>query len=364
MTKLHDLAGMGQSVWIDFIRRSFITSGDLQKLIDEGARGVTSNPTIFSKAIVGSNDYDKALKRIVDEGKSIEGIYEALAVEDIAAAADLMLPVWEQSKGADGFVSLEVSPKLAHDTAGTVADARRLYTSVGRPNVMIKVPATHAGMPAVKTLIAEGINVNVTLIFSLKQYEDSAEAYINGLEKRMAAGGDLSLIGSVASFFVSRVDSLLDPILAEHGAEALQGKIAIANAKAAYARFEEIFGGPRWQRLAECGARVQRPLWASTSTKNPAYPDTLYVDELIGPHTVNTMPLDTLEAYKNRGRLELSVGRGLDEARSQLAELQRAGIDLRLVTEQLLDEGLASFEESYDTLLASVEEKADLIRTL
>lgn len=363
MTKLHELAELGQSVWIDFIRRSFIISGELQALLDKGARGVTSNPAIFNKAIAGSTDYDEALQTIVGDGRTTDQIYEALVLEDIARAADVLLPVWERTKGRDGYVSLEVSPKLAHDTAGSVAEARRLFTTLNRSNVMIKIPATPAGIPAIKTLIGEGINVNVTLIFSLKQYEDAAEAFIAGLEKRAACGGDVALTASVASFFVSRVDSLVDPLLAKNGAPELQGKLAVANAKVAYARFQQLFSGPRWQRLATCGARVQRPLWASTSAKNAAYPDTLYVDTLIGADTVNTMPPVTMEAFMDHGHVAPTVEQGVDQARADLARLDVLGIDFELVTEQLLDEGLAAFEKAFDELMASIEDKADRLRS-
>ncbi|NDJ62155.1 MAG: transaldolase, partial [Chloroflexi bacterium] len=296
MTKLHELTALGQSIWIDYIRRAFITSGEMKTLVEQGVRGVTSNPTIFEKAIAGSSDYDSELKSLVDAGKSAGEIYEALATEDIKLAADIFRPVYDESNGDDGYISLEVSPTLAHDTDGTIAEARRLFDLLARPNIMIKVPATSAGIPAIETLIGDGINVNVTLMFSLKHYEDVANAYINGLEKLAASGGDVSKVASVASFFVSRVDSAVDRALAEVGNTDLQGKIAIANCKATYARFQELFSGERWEKLAAQGARVQRPLWASTSTKNPEYPDTLYVDNLIGPHTVNTTPPATLQA--------------------------------------------------------------------
>jgi len=278
MTKMHKLAEMGQAVWFDYIRRSFITSGELQTLIDDGLRGVTSNPSIFEKAIAGSTDYDEDLHRLVDEGQSVDEIYEALALDDIRRAADLLRPVYDRTGGADGYVSLEVSPTLAHDTEGTIAEARRLFTALGRPNVMIKVPATPAGIPAIETLIGEGININVTLMFSLAHYDAVAEAYISGLEKLDASGGDVSRVASVASFFVSRVDTAVDRALEAIGGTGqrqglpLRGKIAVANAKVAYARFRETFSGPRWEKLAAQGAQVQRPLWASTSTKNSLYP--------------------------------------------------------------------------------------------
>jgi transaldolase/glucose-6-phosphate isomerase len=370
MTKLHELAHLGQAIWFDYIRRSFITSGELQTLIDEGLRGVTSNPTIFEKAIAGSTDYDEDLRRLVEAGKTVEEIYEALAQDDIRRAADLLRPVYEQTDGADGYVSLEVNPNLAHNTEGTIAEARRLFSALDRPNVMIKVPAAPAGIPAIETLIGEGIHVNVTLMFSLDHYEAVVEAYIAGLEKLAADGGDLSKVSSVASFFVSRVDTAVDRALEAIGtpeAVALQGKIAIANAQAAYARFCEIFSGGRWERLAAQGARVQRPLWASTSTKNPLYPDTLYVDSLIGPNTVNTVPPATLNAFRDHGTVaptleagpSASLRAGLEEARIQLARLAELGVDLDAITQKLQEDGVAAFAQSFEALMATIAEKRD-----
>ena len=270
MTKLHELANLGQSIWLDYISRPLITSGELQKLVDQGLRGVTSNPSIFEKAIVGGNDYDEELNRLVSGEKSVEEIYETLAMADIRGAADILRSVYEESDGADGYVSLEVNPALAHDSESTIAEARRLFAILERPNVMIKVPATPAGIPAIETLIAEGVNINVTLVFSLEQYEAAASAYVSGLERLAASGGDVKRVASVASFFISRVDSTVDSALAAVGNTELQGKIAIDNARIAYARFREIFTGEGWEKLAAHGGRVQRPLWASTSTKNQA----------------------------------------------------------------------------------------------
>jgi len=372
MTRLHQLAKLGQAIWFDYIRRSFITSGDLQALIDEGLRGVTSNPSIFEKAIAGSTDYDDALHRLVEEGKTAEEIYEELALDDIQQAADLLRPVYDETSGADGYVSLEVSPDLAYDTEGTMAEARRLFAALDRPNVMIKVPATPDGIASVKTLIGDRVNVNVTLIFSLAQYEAVAEAYIAGLEKLAANGGDVSQVASVASFFISRVDTAVDRQLDElirsrsdslqspiPNPQSLQGKIAVANAKVAYDRFREIFGGPRWERLAAQGARVQRPLWASTSTKNPLYPDTLYVDGLIGSDTVNTVPPATLNAFRDHGTVALSLESDVDEARAQLARLAEVGVGLDAVTQHLQDEGVAKFTKSFEALMASIAEKRE-----
>ncbi|MEJ2748486.1 MAG: transaldolase [Anaerolineae bacterium] len=354
MTKLHELAALGQSIWYDNIRRALIESGELQQLLDDGVLGITSNPSIFEKAIAGSADYDTAVQALAAAGKDAVAIYETVALEDIAQAADMLRPVYDATDGVDGYVSLEVSPALAHDTAGTIANARRLFAALDRPNIMIKVPATPAGIPAIRQLISEGINVNVTLIFSLESYAAVMEAYMAGLE---AYEGDLSRVASVASFFVSRVDTAVDKLLAEKGNTALQGKIAVANAKVAYKRFQAKFAGPRWRALAEKGARVQRPLWASTSTKNPAYPDTLYVTELIGPHTVNTVPPATLTAFKEHGRAAETLTVGLEEAEAQLAQLAEIGIDLAAVTQQLQDEGVAAFAKSFESLLASVEQK-------
>ncbi len=364
MTKIHELAQLGQSIWYDNIRRALLDSGELENLIEAGVSGVTSNPTIFEKAIAGSTDYDEAMHALVDAGRSVEEIFEALALEDIGRAADLLRPVYDRADGADGYVSLEVSPVLAHDTEGTVAAARRLFAALDRPNVMIKVPATPAGMPAIKTLIADGINVNVTLIFSLEQYESAAEAYIAGLEQLAANGGDLGRVSSVASFFVSRVDSAVDGALEEHiqagRAQAADlGKIAIANAKVAYARFRKIFAGERWEALAARGARVQRPLWASTSTKNPLFPDTLYVDSLVGSNTVNTVPPQTLVAFLDHGTAASTLEQGLSEARDQLTRLSSVGVDLDAITQKLLDDGVASFAASFESLMASIAHKRE-----
>ncbi|GAB4576257.1 MAG: hypothetical protein Kow0077_31830 [Anaerolineae bacterium] len=357
MTVLHELAALGQSIWYDNIRRGILESGEFQHLLDQGVLGVTSNPSIFEAAIARSNDYDSAMAALVESGASVNEIYETLAIEDIGRAADMLRPVYDATDGLDGYVSLEVSPLLAHDTANTIAEARRLFAALGRPNIMIKVPATPEGIPAIAALIGEGINVNVTLIFSAKQYEAVTGAYLDGLEKLAAQGGELSRVASVASFFVSRLDSKVDPMLEALGNRELQGKIAVANSKVVYARFKEIFAGPRWEALAARGARVQRPLWASTSTKNPAYPDTLYVDTLIGPHTVNSVPPQTLEAILDHGVAALTVEEGLDEARARLAALAGLGIDLDAVTEELQVEGVQKFAQSFETLMASIAEK-------
>lgn len=357
MAKLHTLAQIGQSIWFDYIRRSLINSGELKSLIDQGIRGVTSNPTIFEKAIAGSSDYDDDLAALAREGLSIEEIYERLALDDIARTADLFRKVYDETGGLDGYVSIEVSPELAYDTEKTIQEARRLFSTLNRPNIMIKVPATREGVPAIETLIAEGINVNVTLLFSVQCYEEVAYAYLNGLERLKATGKDISRVASVASFFVSRVDTSLDPELEKRSFSDLIGKIAVANAKVAYGLFREIFSGPRWQALQQQGARPQRLLWASTGTKNPKYPDTLYVDELIGPHTVNTLPPATLQAYLDHGKMEKTLDAGFDEARDQIARLTEAGIDLDAVTTKLQNDGVDLFAGSFRSLMDSIAAK-------
>lgn len=360
--RLQDLQAHGQSIWYDNIRRALLDSGELRALLDSGVTGVTSNPSIFEKAIAGSTDYDGALHRWVDEGKSDALIYETLVLEDIQRTADLLRPVYDRSEGLDGYVSLEVSPKLAHDSEGTIAEARRLFAVLDRPNVMIKVPATDAGIPAIEALIAEGINVNVTLIFSSYQYESVAAAYITGLHKRALEGGDVSRVASVASFFVSHVDSKIDLLLEEIGSQtalALRGRIAIANAKLAYALFREFFSGAEWENLEARGARVQRPLWASTSTKNAAYPDTMYVDQLIGPDTVNTVPPTTLKAFIDHGRIASTLQGDPGEEREQLDKLEGLGINFAQVTRELQDEGVAAFAQSFESLMQSIAQKRE-----
>ncbi|MEN6447255.1 MAG: transaldolase [Syntrophaceae bacterium] len=357
MEKLHDLAGLGQAIWFDYIQRSLITSGELQALIDKGIRGVTSNPTIFEKAIAGSTDYDEDLKRLARNGSSVDEIYENLVLSDISRTADLFRPVYDSTAGQDGYVSIEVSPRLAYDTAKTISEAERLFAALGKPNIMIKVPATDQGIPAVEALISQGINVNVTLLFSVDQYLKAAEAYLKGLERLLASGGDVSRVASVASFFVSRVDTLVDAQLEPTHDTDLPGKIAIANAKVAYWHFHQIFSGERWERLAAKGARVQRLLWASTGTKNPNYPDTLYVDSLIGEHTVNTLPPATLNAFLDHGEVALTLAMGLDEAKAQVGRLEVLGIDLAAVTKKLEEDGVGSFAKSFESLMSSITKK-------
>lgn len=351
---------LGQSLWYDNIRRSMIESGELARLRDDGIRGVTSNPSIFHKAITQSNDYDTALEALIAAGQSDDQVYESLVTEDIRAAADVFKSVYESSDRRDGYISLEVNPGLAGDTQGTVVEAKRLFERVGRPNVMIKIPGTTEGLPAVRQTIAAGINVNVTLIFSCDVYRQVADAYIAGLEDLRQAGGDLSGVASVASFFVSRVDTMIDPLLQQRidaGAtqwQHLLGAAANANAKVAYQDFLEIFGGQRFAALAQAGAQKQRPLWASTSTKNPAYPDTHYVDPLIGPDTVNTVPPATLQAFQDHGQPARNLDQDPDSARRILDQLAQAGIDLAQVTEQLRQEGVAAFAASFDALMTDL----------
>lgn len=374
MNAVRALQDHGQSVWLDYIRRWLITSGELQHLVEQdGLRGITSNPSIFEKAIAGSGDYEEALRALEQqEDRDAKDLYEHLAIEDIRLAADVLAPVYRDTLRRDGYVSLEVSPHLARHTEGTIAEARRLWRTIERPNVMIKVPATPEGIPAIRQLIGEGINVNVTLLFDNAVYAQVAEAYLSGLEALLARGGDPSGVASVASFFVSRIDTAVDAQLqarlraATDPAErtllqSLAGKVAIANARLAYARYLEIYSGPRWQSLAAQGAQTQRLLWASTSTKNPNYRDVLYIEELIGPDTVNTVPAPTLDAFRDHGRLRMSLEEGLQEAHDTLDRLHRAGISLATVTEQLLNEGVRLFADAFDKLLSAVEQKREAL---
>ena len=346
-----------QAVWLDYIERDLLTGGGLARFVaDDGVRGVTSNPSIFQKAIEGGGAYDAAVAALLDAKPAMatKDLYEALAIEDIRGAADVLRQVWSESGGEDGFVSLEVSPHLAHDSDGTVAEARRLWAAVDRPNLMIKVPATAAGMPAIESLIASGINVNATLMFSLADYEAVAQAYVRGI----AACADPRRVASVASFFVSRVDTKVDAALEDIGTEkalAMRGKAAVANARLAYHRFEEIFhDGPFAEQTAR-GARPQRPLWASTSSKNPAYRDVVYVEELIGPETVNTLPVATLEAFRDHGEPRTSITEDVDGAVTTMAALADLGIDMDAVTAELQVEGVAAFSSSFDQLLAALD---------
>jgi transaldolase len=363
MNPLIELQAYGQSFWYDNIRRRFLMDGTLQKLVEEdGLRGMTSNPTIFDKAISAGDEYDEQLSEVLEKSQDVQAIYEALALTDIRLACDLFADLYQRTKGGDGFVSLEVSPHLARDEEGTVAEARRLFAAVDRPNVMIKVPATPQGVPAIRQLISEGVNINITLMFSMDHYEAVARAYLDGLKKRAESGEDVTHVASVASFFVSRVDTAVDKLLAamdDPAASALMGKIAIANSKVVYQRFKELFHGQDFDDLKTIGAAVQRLLWASTSTKNPDYPDTLYVDGLIGPETVNTMPPKTIDAFRDHGRVSHSLEEGVDEAQLLLDNLVELGVDLDEVTEQLQEDGVKSFSDSFDQLIDTLRQKVD-----
>lgn len=357
-----ELQGFGQSIWYDNIRRGLLASGELREMIDAGEIvGVTSNPAIFQKAIAGSTDYDEAMNAMFREDPHAdpERVYERLVIEDIQATADMLHAVYERTHGKDGYVSVEVSPGLAHDTDGTIAEARRFFAAIGRPNVMIKVPATAEGPPAITTLIAEGINVNVTLMFSLKDYLDVSEAYLAGLEQLARSGGDLGRVASVASFFVSRVDTAVDRVLPQDSP--LRGKIAIANAKATFMRFKETYGSDRFQALKKRGARVQRFLWASTGVKNPEYRDVMYVEALIGPETVSTVPPATLDAFRDHGRPRPSLSEDLTGATGQLEALKGLGIDLDAITRRLKDEGVAAFAKPFDSLMETLARKRECI---
>jgi transaldolase/glucose-6-phosphate isomerase len=366
---LRQLHALGQSIWLDYIRRHLIASGELRRLLEEDSLGgVTSNPAIFEKALAGSHDYDQEVRALTLKGKKAGEIYETLAVEDVRMAAEVFRTLYDESQGYEGYVSLEVNPHLAHDTQGTIAEARRLWARLERPNVFIKVPATRAGLPAITQLIGEGINVNVTLLFGLPRYREVLEAYLGGLEKRAAAGRPLKQVTSVASFFLSRIDTLVDPILAKAAAQsgpqaqaaaAAQGQVAIACARAAYSIFQEVFDSQRFQTLAARGAQKQRLLWASTSTKNPAYLDVHYVEGLIGPETINTMPLETLNAYRDHGQPALSLTTGLPAARDLLQRLPEWGIDLDRVTQQLEDEGVEKFCTPFDSLMCALKGKRE-----
>ncbi len=358
---IQELGRLGQSVWYDNMYRALITNGELDQLIALGVTGLTSNPTIFQKAISSGDDYDDSLVKYASRGLTSEQLFEALAIEDIRAAADVLRPMYDRSGGADGFASLEVSPRLAHDTDATVEAALRLFAALDRPNVMIKVPATPEGILAIRELIGKGVNINVTLIFSLDMYSRVREAYIAGLEDLARAGGDLSAVSSVASFFVSRVDTAVDGLIEQRGdaLKPLMGRAAVANAKIAYQDFRQTFGTDRFSALARMGARVQRPLWASTSTKNPLYSDVLYVEELIGADTVNTMPDATLSAFLDHGKASSSIERDVEESREAIRTLEAAGISMDAVTTNLMHEGVKAFADSFDMLLDDIEAKKD-----
>lgn len=369
MNPLRALRESGQSVWLDYIQRKLLATGELERMVEEdGVTGVTSNPAIFEKAVADSDDYDDVTARMAREGSADpKAVYEAIAMRDIREAADVLHSVYRETERRDGYVSLEVSPHLAHDTEGTVAEARRLWNSVSRDNLLIKVPGTPEGVPAIERLIGEGISVNVTLLFAREAYEQVAQAYLRGLAKAAADGLDLGRIASVASFFISRIDTLADHRIEarleaadEAGKERLRelvGKVAVANAKLTYKRYKEIMQGEGWQALAGRGARPQRLLWASTSTKNPGYRDVLYVEELVGEDTVNTVPPATLDAFRDHGKVRKSLDEDVEGASETMAALERAGVSMQEVTDQLLEEGVRLFSEAFDKLLATIEEE-------
>jgi transaldolase len=358
-SRLHQLSALGQSVWIDFLSRRLIKEGELARLMrDDAVVGVTSNPTIFQKAISEGDAYDEQLREVLAEEDDPKEVFLKLAVKDVQDACDLLRSVWDGGHGQDGYVSIEVDPNLAFDTDATIAEAQRLHELVDRPNCFVKIPATKDGLPAIEEMIARGRNINVTLIFSLQRYAEVVEAYVRGLERLVESGGDPSKVASVASFFVSRVDTEADRRLDETGApDDLKGKLAVANAKLAYERYKELFSGPRWDALAEKGAGTQRCLWASTSTKNPAYSDVLYVDELIGPETVNTMPEETIVAFQDHGEVALTLEQDLDGARRVFERMAEAGVDYDDVVATLEQEGVQKFSDSFAELLDGVRAK-------
>lgn len=357
LVRLHD--EFGQSPWLDNLKRSYLVTGEIERLIESGIRGITSNPSIFQKSIQGSTDYDEQFFDSIASGSSTVDAYWDLVVSDIVGALDHFGSLYRSSDAGDGYVSVEVDPHLAHDGPGTLRAARELWNRIDRPNLMVKIPATIEGLPTIRAMIAAGCNVNVTLIFGLDRYRDVMEAYVAGLEDRLEAGGRLDRVASVASFFVSRVDTEIDRRLEsiDPGSE-LAGRAAVAQAKVAYDEFGRTFSGPRWRRLVEHGARVQRPLWASTSTKNPSYPDTMYVDELIGPDSVNTLPDQTMTAFSDHGHLARTVDVDVDSCRTLLESLSRQGIELDRVVERLEIEGIDAFQKSFDELVSALEVKS------
>jgi transaldolase len=371
---LLQLKEYGQSVWYDNIDRTQLVSGQFKRLLDEdGVVGVTANPTIFQKSVSHGDAYDEQMTQLIKEGKSTGEIYEALVIQDICIVADLLRPIYDRTNGQDGYVSLEVSPDLAHDTEGTLSEVRRFWKLVNRPNLLIKIPGTPEGIPAIRESLSEGININITLIFSIENYRQVVDAYLSALEDRNAEGKDIGHIASVASFFVSRVDTLVDKLLEDkikatsdsaeqQKLKALEGKAAIANARLVYQDFKQLFSTPRFETLKHSGAHVQRPLWASTSTKNPAYRDVLYAEELIGPDTVDTMPLETIENFRDHGRVSLTIENNIPQAKAELAALEEVGIHYDQVTQQLQDEGVQKFADSFHELFKGIESKKQAIQ--
>ena len=371
---LRSLRELGQSVWYDYIRRDLYASGKLEKLIrEDGLAGMTSNPTIFQKAIAETELYDEDVRRLGTEGKDPFAVFDRLAIEDVSRAADVFRPVFDETRGGDGYVSIEVGPKLANDTEGSIREARRLWEACARPNVMVKIPGTAAGVPAIRQCLSEGVNINITLLFSVSRYREVMEAYLSAVEQRIAAGLPVGSLHSVASFFVSRVDTNVDKKLDRiakddaggnrgKAARELRGKAAIANARLAYQAFEEVFRSSRFRALEEKGARLQRPLWASTSTKDPAYPDLYYVEALVAPHTVDTMPPETFDAYRDHGDPKVRIHEDLDSARDVFRRLSELGVDEATVSRELEEEGVKKFSDSYDSLLTALTEKEKAMR--
>ncbi len=362
MNPLNKIQNHGQSIWLDLLDREIMDSGKLQNLIDnDDLRGLTSNPSIFEKAITGSSDYDKDIAKFAEKENDNAAIFFDLAIADIQRAADIFKPVFDRTSGKDGFVSLEVSPYLARDTEGTIKQVRDLWKRVARKNVMIKIPGTKEGLPAIRQCLSEGININVTLLFGLPRYREITEAFMGGLEDRLKQGNSIANVSSVASFFLSRIDVMVDPMLDEKGAEKLKGKIAIASAKLAYQIYLDMISSDRFKKLEAKGAQRQRVLWASTSTKDPSFSDVLYVETLIGKDTINTLPMETIDAFRDHGKVTDSLTKGIDDANATLEELRKMGIDLNKITQKLEDEGIEKFNKAYDKLLKSIDSQKEKI---
>ncbi len=358
MSNLKNIHDLGQSIWLDFFDRQLMNSGKLQKMIDEDDLcGITSNPSIFEKAVTSSSDYDADIKKLSGEDKSNEEIFFGFAAKDISRATDILKPVYDEAKGTDGFVSLEVSPHLANDTEGTIKQARELWKSVNSKNVMIKIPGTKEGLPAIRKCISEGININVTLLFGIPRYLEVTEAYISGLEDRLKNNQPIDHVASVASFFLSRIDVMLDPVLKDKKLDNLVGEVAIASAKVAYENFKQVFFGDRFRNLEKSGAKKQKVLWASTSTKDPSFSDVKYVEALIGPDTINTLPMETIDAFRDHGKVQDHLENNLIKARKVLEQLKENDIDIDEVTQKLEEEGVEKFNKAYDSLLKAIESK-------
>lgn len=358
MNNVKNIHDHGQSIWLDFFDRELMNSGKLQKLIDEdGLSGITSNPSIFEKAIKGSSDYDEDIKKLSQQDKSNEEIFFGFATEDIRRAADILKPVFDEAKGTDGFVSIEVSPLLANDTEGTVNQARELWKTVDRKNVMIKIPGTKEGLAAIRQCISEGININITLLFGIPRYLEVTDAYLSGIEDRLKNNGSIDHIESVASFFLSRIDVMLDPVLKEKKLDDLVGEVAIASAKVAYEKYKDVFFGERFKKLEKLGAKKQKVLWASTSTKDPSFSDVKYVEALIGPNTINTLPLETIDDFRDHGKVQDHLENNLMHSKMVLQKLKENDIDIDEVTQKLEEEGIQKFNKSYETLLKAIESK-------